>query len=117
MAAVEGLGRGQNKQGVPIEIKIGEAEFVTPCANCGRMKRDGFFVIVANQCAAFLCIQCTGTALVKYQDTHPNEKVFDTDVDVDDGAYAKAAERVRQRVPELSESKALDVVKIVVDSL
>lgn len=117
MAGVEGLGRGQNKQGVPVEIKIGEAEYPTPCANCQRMKRDGFFVLVGNQLAAFLCIQCTGTALVKFQDTHPNEKVFDTDVDVDDEAYAKAAERVRQRLPEISESKALDVVKIVVDSL
>lgn len=115
MAALEGLSKGQ--EGVPVEIKIGEAQYPTPCANCTSMKRDGFFVLIATKCVAFLCIRCTGTALVKYQDTHPGEKLFDVDIDVDEEAYAKAAERVRKKLPELSESKALDVVKMVVDSL
>jgi len=101
---------------LPIDIKFGEGGAAIPCSCCRGLDNRGFFVIFQGR-ALLVCIKCTVRAIDAYQQQHPTEKVFDVDVDVDDAAYKSAADAVREKRPELSESEALEVAKAAIRAI
>ncbi len=113
-----GLGGGKpvGSKEFPIKINIGESEAAIPCSACKRMHQAGVFVIAADK-AILICMRCTGAAVVRYQEMHPTEKLFDVDIDVGDDHYKEAADAVRATAPQLSESKAMDVAKAVIKAI
>ncbi len=102
---------------IPIDIKFGDVNVASPCNNCNRLSTSGEFIVIRQQNAIFICIRCLATMVVRWQETHPGEKLFETDVDVDESAYQKAADAAREKAPELSESEAMEVAKAVIEVL
>lgn len=109
--------KGPNKMPVPIDLKFGDAEVATLCQCCSRFERSGLYIMVSTQTMLGICIRCMASALVKFQETHPLEKLFDVDVDVHDVAYKDAAKAVRDKLPKLSETEALLVAETAIRTL
>jgi 4-hydroxyphenylpyruvate dioxygenase-like putative hemolysin len=101
---------------MPIDIKFGEAGAAIPCSACKGLDNRGFFVVFQGR-VLLICIKCTVRAIDAYQQQHPTEKIFDVDVDVDDAAYQSAADAVRGKKPDLSESEALEIAKAAIRAI
>jgi hypothetical protein len=104
------------KREVPVTIAFGESEAAIPCVNCSKMSQSGFFVQFSGT-AMLCCVRCVVLGVDKYQKLHPEEKLLDMDVEVHEKELNEAADAVRDRVPELSESKALEAAKAAIESL
>jgi len=106
-----------NKTPVPIDLRFGDADVATPCQCCSRLERSGLFIAMPTKTILGICVRCMATSLVKFQETHPLEKLFDVDVDVHDEAYKEAAKAVRDKLPKLSETEALLVAETAIRTL
>lgn len=97
-------------------VAFGESGAAINCSSCNALDNRGFFVMQGSK-ALLICIKCVVRAIDKYQQTHPMEKIFDVDVDVDDKEYQKAADAVRDKRPDLSESEALEIAKAAIRAI
>ena len=101
---------------VPVNLCFGEAEAAIPCVNCSKMSQSGFFVQFSGT-ALLCCVKCLVLGIDKYQGLHPGEKLLDMDVEVHEKELKQAADAVRDKLPELSESKALEAAKAAIETL
>ena len=58
--------RPQAPKELPFEMRFGEAQNPTMCQSCKVDRRAGFYVIYKGY-AVLVCVQCTATAIMKYQ--------------------------------------------------
>jgi hypothetical protein len=105
-----------NVRQVPVNIAFGESQAAIQCLNCQKLSQAGFFFQFSGQ-TLLVCIHCTVIGIDKYQKLHPGEKLMQTDIEVNAGELNEAAEAVRDKLPELSESKALEAAKAAIQSL
>jgi len=105
----KGMAGAQGRE-IPLDIRFGESQVPLMCSSCNRMHTMGFWVI-AGQKPNLICIKCSAAAIVKLQDLHPDLQLFEVDVNVDPKELEPAVKAVRGLLPELSESKALEVAK------
>lgn len=104
------LGKSKNPQGVPFDVRFGESQVPVGCASCERFDKYGFFIVLGAK-ATLICIRCTAAAIVKLQDMHPDAKLFDVDVNVDEKEFSAAVAAVKKALPQLSDSQALEAAK------
>lgn len=100
----------------PVDIKFGEIGAAINCSICNGFNNAGFFVIYKDK-ARLCCVKCVAGAVSKYQDHHPDAKLLEFDIDVDQAAYKTAADAVRGKYPEFSESKALEIAELAIRAI
>lgn len=98
---------------IPVDIKFGESQYPMACSACQRMDKYGFWVMFGPK-AILVCIKCTAESVVKLQSIYPDSKLLEVDAQVDPNELEPAAKAVRSVLPELSESKALEVAKAAI---
>jgi hypothetical protein len=108
--------RAQKKVGIAIDIKFGDAQTAIQCMACQGFNQSGLFIIVKND-PVLLCVKCLARCVVKFQELHPTEKLFDEDICVDDKEYQRAADAARTKCSKLSDSEAMEVARAVIDTL
>ena len=112
-----GKGDGKNKiSKLPIDIKIGRAEAAIPCVSCKHLSPAGFYVLIHSD-AILVCMKCAITAIFKHQEANPLEKLFEVDLNAHPEDYKKAADAVRSKMPELSESKAMELAEAAINAI
>lgn len=102
--------KGAQGREIPLDIRFGESQVPLMCSSCNRMHTMGFWVIAGNK-PNLICIRCTASAVVKMQDQHPEMALFETDVNVDPKELEPAVKAVLGLLPDITESKALEVAK------
>ena len=110
------MGGSNDPRHLPCDIRFGESQVPCLCSACNTMSRFGFWVILGTE-NLLICIKCTAASVVRLQELHPDENLLEADLNVDPYQLKDAADAVRTVAPELSESKALEVVKVTVDAL
>lgn len=100
----------------PVDIKFGEIATAINCSVCNGFNTAGFFVVFREK-ARLCCVKCVASAVSKYQDLHPSEKLLEFDIDVDQDGYKAAADAIRGKYPEFSESKALEIAELAIRAI
>lgn len=102
---------------IPVDIRIGRAEAAIPCESCKNIRPSGFFVFVKGGNPLLICMHCCVSAIFKHQELNPFEKLFDVDLNAHPEDYKKAADAVRAKMPELSESKAMELAEAAINAI
>ena len=110
-------GGSKGMQQLPFEIRFGESQNPIMCQGCKIVKKAGFFVIYG-QYVILVCMQCTATAIMKYQQTHIlGEKIFQVDAEVHPETMSKILEEVSKENPDLPEEKVARIVKSAIEKI
>lgn len=109
-------GRDKLPTKTPVDIKIGRAEAAIQCVSCRGLSPSGFYVFVHGD-AILVCMKCCVQAIFKHQEMNPLEKLFEVDLNAHPEDYKKAADAVREKMPELSESKAMELAEAAINAI
>lgn len=111
------FGGPKKLQQLPFEIRFGESQHPVMCQSCKTVRKAGFFVIYG-QAVVLVCIQCTATAIMKYQETHLfGEKVFQVDAEVPPEVMSKVIEDVVKENPDLPEFQVAKIAKSAIEKI
>lgn len=109
-------GNHQTQQ-LPFEIRFGESQHPILCQGCKGVKKAGFFVIYGKY-VVLVCMQCTATAIMKYQDTHiMGERIFQVDAEVPPEVMSRVIEEVAKENRDLPEEKVSAIVKSAIEKI
>lgn len=109
--------RPQAPKELPFEMRFGEAQNPTMCQSCKVDRRAGFYVIYKGY-AVLVCIQCTATALMKYQDLHlKQEKIFQVDAEVPPEVMEQVVAEVVSENKDLPESIVARIARSAIEKI
>lgn len=111
-----GIGNGSPRGGVTpsFGVRFGDMAGLNQCMGCQGMDRSGLFIIEGKY-AHLLCVKCLATQIMRWQQTHPAEKLINVDVNVPDEAYPKMAKRLQELIPNVPDSVAVQACREILN--
>jgi hypothetical protein len=110
-------GSGGHPKTLPFEMRFGEAQNSTLCQSCKVHRKAGFYVIWKD-IAVLVCIQCTATAMMKYQDMYlKQEKIFQVDAEVPPEVMANIIAEVVSENKDVPENIVAKIARSAIEKI
>ena len=99
-----------------VGIRFGEFPVAIQCVQCQSLNKAGLGIIFSGN-PVLLCIKCVGTALMKYQELHPDEKVVDFDVEASPERIQEVVVMLQKENPDLDPKRVEAITKLAIEKI